>query len=80
MRVTNEQLNYNGAEMEMERYPDGYMGKIQYWTMKLNDEVMNTKHPSLDLIDRYHRKLDYFIGKQWDKSHPQSQQEFTAYE
>ena len=73
MRVTNEQL-------EMERYPDGYMGKIQYWTMKLNDEVMNTKHPSLDLIDRYHRKLDYFIGRQWDLEHPLVQEEFSVSE
>ena len=70
MIVTNEQLNYNGAEAEINQYPDGYMGKIQYWTSKLNDEVMNTKYPSLDLIDRCHRKLDYFIQKQWDLSHP----------
>jgi hypothetical protein len=42
------------------------MGKIQYWTTKLNDEVMNTKVPNLETIDRIHRKLDYFIQQQWD--------------
>jgi hypothetical protein len=43
-----------------------YIEKIQYWTGKLNDEVMNTKVPDIEEIDRIHRKLDYFIGKQWD--------------
>ena len=50
-----------------ERYPNGYMGKIEYWTSKLNAEVMNTKKPDLEEIDRIHRKLDFFIQKQWDK-------------
>ena len=49
-----------------ERYPNGYMGKIEYWTSKLNAEVMNTKVPNLEEIDRIHRKLDYFIQRQWD--------------
>jgi hypothetical protein len=49
-----------------QRYPNGYMGKIQYWTSKLNDEVMNTKVPNLKEIDRIHSKLDYFIQRQWD--------------
>ena len=48
-----------------QRYPNGYMGKIQYWTSKLNDEVMNTKVPNLKEIDRIHSKLDYFIQRQW---------------
>ena len=50
----------------MSKYENGYMGKIQYWTGKLNDEVMNTKEPSLEMIDSIHRKLDFFIQKQWD--------------
>jgi hypothetical protein len=65
----------------MSKYENGYMGKIQYWTGKLNDEVMNTKLPNLENIDRIHRKLDYFIQRQWDlKNQPifDSQQEFTA--
>jgi hypothetical protein len=51
---------------KMSKYENGYMGKIQYWTGKLNDEVMNTKEPDLREIDRIHQKLDYFIQKQWD--------------
>jgi hypothetical protein len=50
----------------MSKYENGYMGKIQYWTGKLNDEVMNTKKPDLSIIDAIHQKLDYFIQKQWD--------------
>ena len=51
----------------IERYPNGYMGKIEYWTSKLNDEVMNTKVPNLREIDRIHQKLDYFIQREWDR-------------
>ena len=49
-----------------EKYENGYMGKIQYWTGKLKDEVANTKVPDLKVIDSIHRKLDFFIQKQWD--------------
>ena len=48
----------------MSKYENDYMNKIQYWTGKLNDEVMNTKKPDIDVIASIHRKLDYFIGKQ----------------
>ena len=48
-----------------ERYPNGYMGKIEYWTSKLNAEVMNTRTPSLENIERINRKLTYFIQRQW---------------
>ena len=54
----------------MSRYQNGYLPKIQYWTGKLNDEVMNTKSPDLRVIDSIHRKLDYFIGKQWKLDNP----------
>ena len=47
-------------------YENGYWGKIEYWTGKLNDEVMTTKKPDLKVIDSIHRKLDYFIQQQWD--------------
>ena len=50
----------------MNKYPNGYYPKIEYWTSKLNAEVMNTKVPNLEEIDRIHRKLDYFIQQQWD--------------
>ena len=48
------------------KYPNGYWPKIEYWTSKLKDEVSNTKVPDLEMIDRIHRKLDFFIQKQWD--------------
>ena len=54
------------------RYPNGYMGKITYWTSKLNDEVMNTKSPDIRMIESIHRKLDYFIGRQWEIDFPQA--------
>ncbi len=50
-----------------ERYPNGYRGKTEYWTSKLNAEVMNTKLPNLEEIDRIHRKLNYFIQREWDR-------------
>ncbi len=56
--------------IKVSKYPNGYMGKIQYWTSKLNAEVMNTKSPDLRVIDSIHRKLDYFIGKQWKLDNP----------
>ena len=31
-------------------YPDGYMPKIEYWTSKLNAEVMNTKVPDIQVF------------------------------
>jgi hypothetical protein len=48
------------------KYPNGYWPKIEYWTSKLKDEVANTKSPDLRVIDSIHRKLDFFIQKQWD--------------
>ncbi len=48
-----------------ERYPNGYFDKIEYWTSKLNAEVMNTRTPSLENIERINRKLTYFIQRQW---------------
>ena len=50
----------------MSKYENGYLGKIQYWTGKLNDEVMNTKTPEFEEIRYFHSKLTYFIGKQMD--------------
>jgi len=50
------------------KYPEGYIPKIQYWTSKLNDELSNTKVPSIRIIDSIHRKLDFFIQKEWDRT------------
>ena len=50
----------------MNKYENGYMGKIEYWTEKLNAEVFQTQKPNLVEIDSIHKKLDYFIQKQTD--------------
>ena len=47
------------------RYPNGYWDKITYWTSKLQEAVDNK---NLRGVDSAHRKLDYFIGQQWDTS------------
>ena len=61
----------------MSKYQNGYLPKIQYWTGKLNDEVMNTKIPDLKVIDSIHRKLDYFICRQWELDNPK-EEDFQA--
>ena len=48
----------------MNRYPNGYYPKIEYWTGKL---IEATKSRNLAEVDRAHNKLDYFIQQQWDK-------------
>ena len=45
------------------KYPNGYWGKIQYWTAKLQEAINNS---NLSGVDTAHRKLDYFIQKEWD--------------
>ena len=65
---SNKELQKKLVQAREQRYPNGYMGKIQYWTGKLKDEVMNTKVPSLEHIDRIHRKLDYFIQKEFNRT------------
>jgi len=47
----------------MNKYPNGYYPKIEYWTGKL---IEATKSRNLVEIDKAHRKLDYFIQQQWD--------------
>jgi len=47
----------------MNKYPNGYYPKIEYWTGKL---IEATKSRNLVEVDRAHRKLDYFIQQQWD--------------
>ena len=49
-----------------QKYPNGYMPKIEYWTAQLKDEVFNTKKPEFEEIRYFHSKLTYFIGKQMD--------------
>jgi hypothetical protein len=47
----------------MNKYPNGYYPKIEYWTGKL---IEATKSRNLVEVDRAHQKLDYFIQRQWD--------------
>ena len=46
-------------------YSNGYWGKIQYWTAELKKAVEND---NLAGVDSCHRKLDYFIQRQWDNT------------
>jgi hypothetical protein len=54
--------------MKEGKYPNGFMPKIAYWTSELQAEVANTKVPDLKRIDSIHRKLDYFIQREWDRT------------
>jgi hypothetical protein len=49
------------------KYPNGYIPKLQYWTTKLTEEL-NKENPNLTEIDRIHGKLDWFIQKEWDRT------------
>jgi hypothetical protein len=51
-------------------YPDGYMPKIEYWTSKLNAEVMNTKVPDIHSINMIISKLEYFTKRQMETQSP----------
>ena len=54
----------NGDEkLSRREYSDGYWGKIEYWTAELQKAVDNN---NLTAVDSCHRKLDYFIQRQWD--------------
>jgi len=48
----------------MRDYSNGYWPKIQYWTGKMNEYIQSG---NLEGVDHAHRKLDYFIQRQWDK-------------
>jgi len=50
--------------MAKREHSNGYYPTIEYWTSKLM-EAVNSKN--LIEIDSCHRKLDYFIQRQWDK-------------
>tara|TARA_R110000803_G_scaffold49000_4_gene101897 strand:- start:1451 stop:1690 length:240 start_codon:yes stop_codon:yes gene_type:complete len=51
-------------------YPQGYMPKIEYWTSKLNAEVMNTKVPDIQVISNCLSKLEYFTKRQMETQSP----------
>ncbi len=47
--------------MRKNKYPNGYIPKIDYWTQKLNVAVM---YENMEMIDKANKKLSYFINKQ----------------
>ena len=61
----------------MSKYNDGYWPKIQYCTNKINDEFFNPNRSS-DEVMYFHKKLKYFIGKQWDLDNPIKQETFQV--
>ena len=48
----------------MNRYPQGYYPKIQYWTELLQQAVLNN---DIEGIKRCTRKVEYFTQRQYDK-------------
>jgi hypothetical protein len=64
----------------MSKYKNGYWPKIEYWTTQIRDEVFNTKKPCSDEVMYFHKKLQYFIGKQWDLDNPIKQETFQVVE
>jgi len=49
--------------MAKREYSNGYWDKITYWTSKLNEAIAEK---NLRGVDSAHRKLDYFIGREWE--------------
>jgi hypothetical protein len=47
----------------MSKYESGYWPKIKYWTAQLNEAVASG---DLRGVDSAHRKLDYFINREWE--------------
>lgn len=43
------------------KYPRGYMPKIEYYTYKINEAI---KDMDSDMIKFYTNKLVYFVGRQ----------------
>jgi len=54
----------------MSKYKNGYWPKIEYWTTQIKDEVFNTKKPELEEVMYFHKKLEYFLGKQDELDNP----------
>ena len=50
-------------------YENGYWDKITYWIKELNQASYDN---NLRGVDHAHRKLDYFIGRQWDLDNHQN--------
>jgi hypothetical protein len=61
-------MNKKNVGEGFNKYPNGFMPKIAYWTSELKDEVSNTKAPDIGRIVKIQSKLDYFIQREWDRT------------
>ena len=59
--------NITGVYSKKAKYTNGYWGKIQYWSTKLNEAI---EAGDLRGVDSAHHKLDYFIGREWETTGP----------
>ena len=60
-------MREKGYKQKQNKYPNGYIPKLQYWTAKLTEEL-NKKNPSITEIEYIHGKLDWFIQKEFDRN------------
>lgn len=67
--MNNMNSNKRVNEWHGYKYKNGYWDKITYWTNQLNNAIQLN---DLVEVDRVHRKLDYFIGRQWGLDNPTS--------
>jgi sulfur relay (sulfurtransferase) DsrC/TusE family protein len=58
-----EKNEYGRVRQVGKTYENGYWDKITYWSSKLNEAIASK---NLRGVDSAHRKLDYFIGREWD--------------
>ena len=61
-------MNKKNIGIGFNKYPNGFMPKIAYWTSELKDEVSNTKSPDIGRIVKIQSKLDYFIQREYDRT------------
>ena len=61
-------MNKKNIGIGFNKYPNGFIPKIAYWTSELKDEVSNTKAPDIGRIVKIQSKLDYFIQREWDRT------------
>lgn len=47
--------------MKKNRYPNGYMPKIEYWQYKMNKAINNLDQAGIEFAAQ---KLNYFVGRQ----------------
>ncbi len=59
--------NITGVYSKKAKYTNGYWGKIQYWANQINEAIAEG---DLRGVDSAHRKLDYFIEREWNTSGP----------